>query len=578
MQRPLVKYLCLSVLSCLVLLTSCAGGGKYKIMKRADTETTIPMSAVVVGFEDERGFEEYVNRTLPMIPIIGIIPGKYFYDRHDDIFAGTTEPFPDVVSILVAERLKQAGVFATVDVATRENIPDLGEYDLIVSGRINTLRSRGGVWRWGFSILAGWIWYLGVPYLSRYWEFDIDYWVMNGYTGEKISTELNATHETGSKFFTRYYHRGKVTDLKRKSDPAVDPFIDFIWETLPDGSDQYWANLRTEGKEHIASLEREEQRMKQGTPATFTFLSPVEGSVIRTPETTITWSITSPNGLKAAGLTLNGEQVSLGIDPLSMLNEDKAPRSISARETAVELGLGENYFKAVAVDHRGNETTTEFELFRYPQALNPQGRHVLIIGESHSLVEEDVEAFKSLLSSPLRGQFEEENVQVYQEPELTAEEVLSKVREFGEKPLSGELAFVYVRAEGNWQDFTIFHEDLTLDGFVDALSGALATSEVALVLDIDWEGGDDSLGEIDTRISNLPSRWGIVVSQSTGEGADRAIFGAELLSLFANRDQKEGRLTLENLFDELLVRAEEEGYAPEVYGRFDRSITMLEFE
>lgn len=572
MMRFALRLLIVALL--IVGVSSCATKNRFDVMKQADKEQTVPLRVVVTDFEDKRPFEEFMNRTLSIIPIAGIRAG-YFYDRHDEIYSGTTQPFRQLFGQGLAKRLEDAKVFQSVVYAPADKMPERGEYDLLITGNMNKLRSAGGFYRWGFSIFAELLWYVGIPYLDRHWEIDVDYQVVNGYTREPIGPAKNVEFETGTTFFTRYYQRGKTTDLQRKLVPVYDEFIDWFWTQQPGGNEAYWADLKTGGERLLAQQRAEAEVAKRGTPPTLTFLAPTDGETVRTPSVAVRYSIAAPNGLRGVAMAVNNNQVDLGINALSLADVTSAPRSVPPQEVNVRLKLGDNKVDALVTDHRDNKTPASMTIRRLPTALRPMERHAMVIAEGSAAAIQAGE-LQTVLSDPILGQFQAANLKTIQAERLTREAVETGLRDFGARPLAGNLVLVVVRASGNWSDLTI-GEGLPLNDFVATLQRSLATNEVVLMLDINWTGGPSDQ-EIGDRLENVPSRWAVLAASSNGAAAREPVLLNALAATMKGREGDTDRLTLERLLDRLQSRLQDQGAKPGVYGRFDPSITMVERE
>lgn len=559
------------------LLQGCTTSNPYDADDRAEGIMTLPIRVGVAPYRDERPFEEYFNRALSFIPVLGIT-APYYYDRHDDIYRGSVVPFSEQIPGQLAARMQECGVFASVEAIPPDQPIQPGEYDVIVQGTMNRIRSKGGLYRWGLSIFGDLFWTAGVPYLSRRWELDIDYQLINGYTLEPIGEVHNESYTTGRSMFTRYYNRGRVTDLRNKLERMHDSVITWIWESKPDASSPYWAELRTEGQEYLANLRRQEELRERGTPPTFAFLSPSDDSTLRTPVMQLRWNITAPNGLKDAVLVVNNRRVDLGINAMDMARVDSAPTSIAARDLNVPLELGENSLEALVVDHRGNETTADLTITRLPAELRPTARHALLVTDGGADARQAVEDLRTVLADPMIGQFAPAEVTVLTPASLTRSGITSALRDFGLRPLAGQLAFLYLDTDGDAGTLALTADGMTLSEFVEVADSALATDEVVMLLDVDWSG--EAAGPIFDQVTGAPGRWAILLSQAEG-GASPVPAVANAASDLLRGDGSTRRLTLERLLDGILNALDEETAAPylaEAYGRYDVSITMAERE
>lgn len=567
----------LLILTIVVAFSACGGSNKFKVEQRSSDIPTVPVRVAVPAFSDNRGFDEFVNRGITMVPLIGI-RGGYYYDRHDDIYKGATEPFPELAARTLAERLNENEVFVEAEPLKTTGLPPAGAYDIVIDGRINRLRSAGHVYRYGLSIFGDIPWLIGLPSLDRHWELEFEYRLVNGYTGEPLTEYKKVSHETTSTFFTRYYHRGKTTDLVNDITPVLDEFIDWFWQTMPVEDRQYWASLRSEGEQYVARLRLEEETARRGTPPTFSFLAPAEGVAVREARVPVRWSISAPNGLKTVALVVNNQPVDLGIDALSLVNVDGAPRSVPATETSVPLRIGRNEMEALVADHRDNETRASFSLVRLPQELRPAQRYALLIATGSEADQQSAQAISEVFTDPLIGQFNSDNIRVTTASTLSREQLQDELSRFGSRPLAGNLAVVYLRTTGDWETLSLGGGAITLPEFITLLESSLATSEVALFLDIDWTGsGDDTLSN---RLESLPARWAFFTAQSRGGASTKPLLAESLVDTMRGDPDNPRRLTLERLLDGLLVDIERKdaSYRPGSSGRYDSSYTMVERE
>ncbi len=580
-----MQYTMRSLLLILIvaIMTACGGSNKFKVMDRKGQFAQVPVRVLVTDLEDKRPFEQGSNVGITMIPIFGLW-GGYYQDRHDDFFGGVTIPFRRTIAKQLAKRLADAGVFAEVKYVAPDALPPKGDYDIIVTGTLNKLQSRGAYTRYGLSFIGDLLWELGLPKFNRRWVADVDFRLVNGYTGEQIGKDKKVAYATSRKWFTTYYNRGRTSDLERKTTPMYDELVDWIWTNQPKGDDEYWATLKKEGEIALAQARLVDEQAKKGTPPTFTFLSPTAGTELRGASADVRWAITAPGGLKSITLVSNNVPVALPIDVLAMANPETAPKSIAAQDVKVPLALGSNKLEALVIDHRGNDTRASMELNRLPAELNPSRRFALLIGSGSEEAKASIDAVKQVLVEPLLGQFSEENVVTLKADNLSKEELTKVAKQFGSEPLAGNLAFIYLATNGEWDGLKVGGDGMTLNELVATLTSSLATNEVVLLADIDWSGTGPK-EDISARLPELPARWGFFTAQPNGEAMakrdGKSLFAEAFVSTIKGKEGSTARLTLERLFDGLVVMLEDESggkLKPAVYGRFNPSISMVERE
>ncbi|CAN5419494.1 hypothetical protein BH09SUM1_BH09SUM1_12790 [soil metagenome] len=560
-------------------LFSCSHGDKLKVMERSSQMGDRPVKAFVTNFEDKRGHAAKNHSGISMIPLSPY--GAYYVDRHDSNYTSQTEPFPELVAKELVERLKETKVFDQTDYVAPTDPPKLGDYDVEVRGTINMLRAKGGVSRFGLSYIGEMLWDLGPPYLSRRWDVDIDYQLVNAYTGAPIGDKVKAKYTTSRKIFSKYNNRGKTDDLVAKLDPALDPAIDSIWAKTPKPEDAFWASLKSEGREVVAKAENDATNAKLGSPPLFSFLAPANGSTVRDPKTTLRWSITAPGSLKSVTFSVNGAPTSLGIDMMQLAAESTAPKSIPAQDVSIPLGMGKNRIEAIVTDYRGNAPTRAMiELTRLPATLVPVRRFALLIGGASADAKAATNSLKSTLTDPMVGQFEDANVTVVSQDNISGNDLDGALRSFGSKPLSGDLVIIYIQTNGTWEDLKIGDGSTTVDKFITSAKQSLSTSDVILLGDFDFNaaGTGDKLGD---RVE-LPSGWGFVTAEAAGGPSPKKngyAFAQAIVDALIGRGSS--RLTVEKFLDDVVANVQRSGGSgtqSEVYGRFNRSNTMAERE
>ncbi|MCC6546839.1 hypothetical protein IT570_06680 [Candidatus Sumerlaeota bacterium] len=563
------------------VLAGCGGSNPYKVMQRKGEFGTVPVRVIVTDFEDKRPFNQESNVGVTMIPIFGLW-GGYSQDRHDDFYGIT--PFKRTMAKQLADRLKEAGTFQDVKYVPPDAIPPKGDYDVQIQGTLLKVQSRGSFTRYGVSILGDILWELGLPKFNRRWVIDAEYRLVDGYTGEQIGDTKQVSAATSRKWFTTYFNRGRASDLERKTDAAYDGMIDWVWTSQPKADDVYWAELKKKGELKLAEERLAAEQAKKGTPPTFTFLSPTANSALRGASADVRWAITAPGGLKSVVLAANNSPVTLPVDVLSMQNAETAPKSIAAQDVRVPLKLGANKVEAMVIDHRGNETRAAIELTRLPSELTPARRFALVIGAGSAEAKASTDDIKGVLVDPLLGQFPEKNVQVVALDTLTKDELAKAAKQFGAEPLSGNLAFIFLATKGDWETLKLGDGSVTLNELVSTITSSLATKEVVLIADINWTG-KSSQGDLASRLPELPATWAFFTSQPNGEATvvkgGKLLTAESLVETFRGKDGSTARLTLERLFDALIVSIEDGSNGqlkPAVSGRFNPSISVVERE
>jgi hypothetical protein len=561
---------------------SCAKQDKLRVMERSGSEGTIPLKVRVTDFKDERPEGRIAESWILYLPL-NFYGAHFANQRHDLNYPSWTLPFTEVVPKQLAARVAEAGAFEKVEYVGLnpekfKDQPKFGDYDLEIQGRLLALREQGRAYKWGLSIIPVLLplEYLGYPTHHRRWITDVEYQVVNAYTGEKIGEPIRASDTTPARWFNRYSFkkRGSTDDLIANMNTTLDGFIDGVWTQLPEATDASWTALRETGQKEVARRTAEDQQIRKGQPPRFQFTSPTFGAQVRGASTPLVWLVDSPGGLKDATLVVNNQRVDLGINPIELADPAKPMLNVPAREVRIPLQLGANKLEALVTDHRGNSSRAEHTVTRLPAELFPKERYALLVaapGQADSL--------ELALEDPLVGQFAADTV-TKAEPATFA----ASLAEFGKSPKSGNLAFVVLSAKGEWDSLKLPELGLTLDEVMTSLGQSLATSEVVLVLDIAWDKPAGDV-EITDRLANpLPAGWAMLAAQSTGGPA--LVAGGKNLVLehatevLRGTEGSTSRLTVERFLDDLLLvsRKADNQVVPEVYGRFTRSNTMAERE
>lgn len=577
-MNRILSLLCTALLS-VVALSGCATRNPHKVMEQKGDHAPIPVRAAVVDFQDNRQTSQYFNQTWTMVPIIGLW-GGYYLDKHDAIYSSATEPFPKVMAKELTNRLKETNVFQQVDYV--DGTPKDGDYDVIVSGKINRMRAQGAQTRYGLSILGDLLWEIGLPYLSRSWDVDVEYTLKDAYTGEPLTKQPEVAKFTTTRMiFTKYYSRGKVNDLKRKLVPAQDQFISSVWKNQPAPTSTVWADLKSNGKNLIAKRVAEADQMKKGTAPTFNFTSPTDGSTVRESVAKVAWSVSAPGGVKTVDLYVDDRPVGLDfstefLNPSSAMN-----KGIPPQEVVVPLSrLGTHVIRGRVTDHRGNAPAeSRLTLNRLPKALNPEKRYALLIGAGTQPAQESVTGLQSVLSDPTIGQFEQGSITKLTDSKLSGEAIRAALKEFGRRPIAGDLVLIYLATNGDWTSLKIGDGTMTFDDFVKELKASVSTENVILLADIDWQG--NSAEAINSRLSNLPRSWAVLTPNAEGGASPKSgnslAFASAVVSVLKGSGSQD-RLTLERFADQVISALSGASAKPEVYGRYNPSLTLAERE
>ncbi len=561
-----------------VLCTACAGGNKFRV-KRSQHQS-IPVRAIVTDFQDERGYKVEASSGLIMVPLVPF--SSYRYERNDELFKGAVDPFRQSLAKNFAKRLGQAGLFQSVEYAPEDAKPARGDYAVEVKGRLIKLDSKGGKTRYGLSFVGDLLWYLGIPYYSRRWDADMEFQLVDGYSGQPVGDPVRLKHVTSRRLYTIYGSLSEFQDLYSKSEYLWDGFIDHAWQNLDAADSPKWAMLKEEGAKRLAAEARDAQQIRQGSPPVFSLLSPTDGANVRGASTTIRWSATAPGRLKQATIAVNNQPVEIGLNVIQLADPDQAPVSVPATEIPVSLRLGPNRIDTLLIDHRGNKTTGSYTINRLPGELFPPMRKALLIGGDSDAARASVEKLAGVLGDMQLGQFPQGALTKVSTTSLSANEVLGAVSKFGASLRPGELAFIYIAGGGQGATLALGSGDLTLEALVNSVRASLPTDEVILILDIDWRG--DSGGEaIAGRIGDVPSRWAFVTSSETpAPGKTKGgmtLLADSIVGVFEGRSGKEPRVSLERMLDDTVTAVTSNGGpAPAVSGRYNTSITMVQRE
>lgn len=560
----------------LAVLSGCGRSDRFRVMEQSPERGTIPLHAVVTDLDDQRERNIRDSTGLLRIPIIYLWI-TYYYDRHDETYPNSTDPFGELIAKELAARMREAKVFEKVTYAPADRLPDRGEYDVLITGDLNRLARRGWKSYYGLSILGQLFQrYVPTPHLSRWWDIDVNFRMQNGFDALSLGEPTEVTFQTSSQMQSTFANFGPVDDLKTKLTPVLDEFIAAIWEEQPSPTDPSWVAIRTEG---LALLERERQeaeRIRRGTPPTFNFISPADGEIVRNATAPLNWAVTSPGGLKQVTMVINNRAVDLGVNPISLAVDETAPRSLPARVTNVPLQLGENKLEVLLLDHRGNQTTADMTLTRLPRELSPVNRYALLVGTDNEASRASVNHLSTVLTDPLVGQFDQASITTLSDERLNRGILEGVINTFGPRPLRGELALVHLAVAGNWADLTLAGGTMTLNEVIESLQRSLATDDVILLLDIDWSGeGPDT--RLEDRLESLPIGWVVFTATSGGgqevrDGVSR--LAVEFSDVMTSREGPRS-LTLETMLDTLRGRI---GGNSAVFGRYNPNLVMLERE
>jgi hypothetical protein len=565
-----------------VALTGCSTSDKYRVMQRRGSEGTIPVKAAVTDFEDARGRSERYHRGTAYIPL-NLYGGYFFYDRHDAKYPTQTQPFPTLLADRTAARLQEAAVFESTTRVASPGAVSLGEADVLVEGRINKLRTTGRLHYWGLSIFGDLLHYLGVPAFHRRWHLDVEYQLVDAYTGNPIGEPIRATLVTPRRFMSKYSNRGEITDLEKQITPAFDALVAHIWEKLPNEQATEWAQLKQRGRDMIEARDREAAAAVEGRRPRFRFLAPTDGDTVRGASTTVRWDAVAPARLKSAVLVVNNEVVNLGVNPLDLMSAASAPTELQARTVEVPIKMGSNRLEALVEDHLGDQTRASLNLVRLPQLLTPPSRHALLIGAGSDAAAKSVDTIAQVLTDPLIGQFPADRVTALKSS-TTINNVTESLANFGGTPRLGDLVFIYLATDGTWSDLSILGGTIQLDDFIRSAAQSLATTTVVMVADINWDTTSTDGRDLYSRIESVvPAGWAIMTPQSTG-GAAAVRDGERALAVHLAETMRSGlpgrpRITVENLLDQLLVAPRAgDAIQPATFGRYTQNNTMVERE
>ncbi len=575
-----------ALLAMLILAGCGASGARFQKPSVPAGTSPLPVHVLVVPFDDERDFDQEPARIKSAAPLT--IARKFKFDRPDEAYTAAGRPFPERLAEELAEDLEDSGLVEKVTYARLDRLPEKGSYDLMLKGKLLKTEQSGQVNLYGLVLPLGIYlydvaWYLGLPKTRRDYEIETELQWLNGYDETPVGPAFRSSYDTPGKTFWVYAEEGKMDDISKRMKPSWNGLVDGSVADLPSAGDTYWAELKTEGVEHLAMLEREEEFRRKGAPPVFGFISPDTNSTMRATDANVRWNISAPNGLKTASLTLNGESVDLGMASFDLSSDATAPRSVAARTVNVPLELGENVLIASVSDWRGNVTGAELSVSRLPQPLRPENRHALLVGMGSDAARNTVRDLERAFTDPFAGQFEAGRVNTVAAPEFDADLLRSAVQGFGAKPITGELAVIYVAVPGVASSMSIGSggNSMALTDLAGLLEQQLATDEVFVVLDIDWDSGS---GEdvVDT-FDDASPRWGIASSsgqpQTGAVRAGRFAYGSAMADLLTERRSGAAAMTIESFFDETGARTEDaNGLKPDLTGRFDPNITVVSYE
>ncbi|MGF1573019.1 MAG: hypothetical protein ACFCU1_08095 [Sumerlaeia bacterium] len=585
MKRVSIQFACYTLIASSLVTIGCGGGSRYRVPDANPETQKRPTRVMVFPFEDNR---EYVRNAaaLSSAPPLSFSV-KYKFSRPDEAFSGAVKPFPQLLPSQVAKDLSDTGYFDQVFFAGADEVIEPGTYDLALQGTLNEAQSRGVAYTYGLVLPLGLsmydvAWFVGLPKFSRRYDFNVSYQWYDGYTNEPVGEPILIDYTSTAKQFTTYTNESKMEDLGVKFRQATKELVDATDIMLPKPQERYWAEMRESGMVYLAELERRQQQIERGTPPTFTLLTPVENAVIRSVQTPVQWSVAAPNGLKSIEITLNGQPLQTGVTPVSIRTEQTAPRSIPARENTVALNLGVNQLRAVVTDWRNNTTEETLTVMRYPTALTPESRNALILAADLT-TQRSATNLKNVLIDPFAGQFSQQDVQL--ETNLsTANDLRSAVSNFSGNIVSGELAVIHLLGKANTANNSIVLSggEMPLQDFMALCAESLATDEVIIVLDLDWNA-EGSTKVLDS-IPEMPNRWALVAASQFPRPTIKNNGGfvyTESLASSLKDSKSEGRLSLERLFDIISVDVEidsESKMKPEVRGRYNPNILMATYE
>ncbi|MBI1291548.1 hypothetical protein GC173_09945 [bacterium] len=569
------------ILMAFVALTGCASSDKFKVMEQRAENPARPLRVMVRDFADKRTREEKSYINFAKVPL-NFYGGYFYYDLHDAKFPTQSAPFPTLVAKHVAERLNEVGVFDKVEYVAPDANPQLGDYDLELKGTINRLRTRGRINYYGLSIFGDFIHYTAVPKFVRRWEIDWEYQLVDAYTGEPVGEPKQVKMITRRTSLSTYANRGETKDLEKKMVPAIDEYITKAWSDLPGAQASEWVALKERGAQVIASRQAESQAIADSRKPRFRFLSPGDGEVVRGATAPLRWDVTAPGKLKNVVLVANNEPVSLGINPLDLAVVSSAPTTIQPREAAVPLKLGANKLEALVEDHTGESSRASITVTRLPQPLTPARRYALLIGADSPAAAAGVASLAPVLADPMYGQFPADSVTTVTSLDDAAA-VRQMLTNFGSKPVSGDLALIYVACKGDWESGKILGGAITLGDFLKAAAESTATENVVVVADIDWNAAAGTTDVLAKTGAQLRQGWAFMTPQSTGGPAIEAngtrAFSAQFIDVMKGVGSDATRVTVERFLNDLTVGYEPKTSGksvPDFFGRYNRSNTMVE--
>lgn len=576
------RVLLLSLCVCLLVATGC-GGGKLPVVPAPQGTAKYPVKVGVLAMKDDRA---NVRKSASRKNVPPLSWWKnYEFSRFDEEYRGGMEPFPTLMAKNLAEDLGKSGYWQEVVYIDDKNplLIDplaLPPADVYVETSMKAATARG-YWRYYSLILPfGFflndvVWAVGLPKDVRRWDIDMEMQMVDAYTRKPIGDPVSVKYTTKGSVFTTYYKASNIKDLRQKFGPVANGFNKKIVADVPPAGDVYWANLKTEGAKYVAAAATNQERIQRGPAPTITFGSPADNSTLRAETTPINWTANVPGGLKSVQLLVNGTAVNTGIAP-------SGQTAIPLRADTVMLKLGTNKIAAVVEDARGNAPERlEITLNRLPLALVPEKRYALIAGMGSPEASATAKALGEVLGSPLLGQVPASALNVATADAFGKAALMDAIKKLG-TARSGELAIIYIAAPADAAAGTIGKgsDAVALKDVVSTIRTTLATEEVVLILDLDWDATADN--KLADAIAGVPSRWAVVMSNATPapalKSAGQFTLGSSLAKSLASPASGTDRRTLESLIDEAVLALEGNGRKPVVEGRYNANMTMAEFK